>query len=170
MGGRQCQQIPLVIDGRYPGRSQGRKQRREFLRKIGKLLRKRSWVRSQMHEDMPVPNAGGDFVQGNLIGTDRTGTLPLGNSIVLTGFAGVFVGEANVLIGGLQPGAGNVISANGSTGIDLEFVAGSEPSGIVIEGNFIGTDVSGKSALGNRVGVNINDGDGIRARWALVRS
>ncbi len=95
---------------------------------------------------------GGDTVQGNLIGTDRTGTLPLGNSH--TGApesAGIIVGEARAVIGGIEAGQGNVISANNGSGI---LVQGTGPAGISILGNFIGTDVTGTHALGNR-------GDGI---------
>jgi hypothetical protein len=82
----------------------------------------------------------GNRVQGNYIGTDLTGTRALGNS------EGVGVGGPN-LIGGTEPGAGNLISGNGGgTGVTVE-------TGATVQGNFIGTDVTGTHALGNRIGV-----------------
>jgi titin len=86
--------------------------------------------------------ATGDLVQGNLIGTDVTGTQALRNSI------GVNIGSANNTVGGTDDGAGNVISANGE-GIQIS------ASGNVVQGNFIGTDVSGTQPLGNGYGVFI---------------
>ena len=83
-----------------------------------------------------------NLVQRNLVGTDITGTVNLGNDnfgITLGG------GTTNNTIGGTTPQARNVISGNGSAGINL----GGITSGNVIRGNFIGTNVSGTGALGN---------------------
>ena len=55
---------------------------------------------------------GGNKVTGNYIGTDRSGTSPLGNS-----FYGVYIGGANNTVGGTEAGARNVISANGLDGV-----------------------------------------------------
>jgi hypothetical protein len=88
--------------------------------------------------------AGGNFVQGNYIGTDVTGAEALGN-----GSDGVFVGNGPTSnqIGGAAPGAGNVISANGRNGIQI---IGERTATTLIQGNFIGTDVNGVTDLGNR--------------------
>jgi titin len=89
------------------------------------------------------PNATHNLVQGNLIGTDSSGTLALGN----TG-AGVFVGNgagANTIGGTTADGGRNLISGNQGAGVDLE----SSPTNLV-EGNFIGTNLSGNAALGNQ--------------------
>jgi FG-GAP-like repeat len=87
---------------------------------------------------------GGNLVQGNFIGTDVTGTVPLGNVS-----QGVFFEPATAgLIGGTAPGARNIISGNGDHGILL----GEGDSQVT--NNYIGTDVSGTRALGNA-------GDGI---------
>lgn len=87
--------------------------------------------------------AVGNVVQGNFIGTDRSGNLPIGNA-----FDGVDLSNAGAnLIGGTDPGARNVISANGFVGIR---VVGPLASGNQIQGNLVGTDKNGRSALGNK--------------------
>ncbi len=81
-------------------------------------------------------------IQGNFIGTDVTGTLPLGNSV------GVTINSASNVVGGTAAGARNVISANTSTGV---LVQGNGAASFV-QGNFIGTDVTGTKPLGNYAG------------------
>jgi hypothetical protein len=87
---------------------------------------------------------------GNLIGTDVTGTVPLGNAGI-----GVDLGNAsNNTIGGSTAADRNVISANGAHGV---FITGG--SGNVLAGNYIGTDVTGAAPMGNGAfGVVIRDG------------
>jgi parallel beta-helix repeat protein len=96
-------------------------------------------------------SAAGNLIFGNRIGTDATGTAALGN-----GNDGVFIaGAPNNTIGGTTPGAGNVISGNGWTGIRLE---GATASGNIVEGNHVGTDASGDPPLGNKYdGIYINE-------------
>src|SRR5262249_51476190 len=53
-------------------------------------------------------------IQGNFIGSDATGTVPIGNA--LHGIV-VFGGTANTQIGGTAPGAGNTIAFNGGAGV-----------------------------------------------------
>jgi titin len=80
----------------------------------------------------------GTVVQGNIIGTDVTGTQALGNG------GSLFIqSEDRDLIGGAQAGAGNLISANQGDGISLERVTG------LVQGNTIGTDITGTRPLGN---------------------
>ncbi|HVF57922.1 MAG TPA: SBBP repeat-containing protein [Pyrinomonadaceae bacterium] len=100
---------------------------------------------------------GSNNVQGNYIGTDAAGTIDLGNS-----GTGIFMqGAADNLVGGLTatPGEapGNVISGNGSSGIDLN---GNVAPGHVISGNLIGTDATGLSAIGNGGGITIRNSGG----------
>jgi len=84
----------------------------------------------------------GNVVEGNLIGTDSSGTVPLGN-----GFSGVRVadGANDNVIGGTTSAARNVISANKDYGIHID----NSTSFTLVEGNYIGTDVSGAKPLGN---------------------
>jgi len=93
------------------------------------------------------PGTTGNLVQVNFIGTDVTGTQSLGNA----GF-GVAIGDQaseNQVIG-------NLISGNNSDGLAL-FNSGT--SGNVLQGNYIGTDYSGLTALPN-AGVGIWIGEG----------
>jgi tetrahydromethanopterin S-methyltransferase subunit B len=91
----------------------------------------------------------GNLVRGNLIGTDVTGSNALGNSR-----AGVFIEDAaNNTIGGTMAGARNVISGNNGNGVWINRCSGNvfqcNSTGNLVQGNFIGTDVTGTRALGN---------------------
>ena len=100
-------------------------------------------------------NGGGTnlVIQGNYIGTDKTGTVALPNAA--TGNGGiVLVGVTGTLVGGAVPGAGNLISANHGPGI---FIFPSAP-GTVVAGNIIGADVTGTLPMGNAL-----DGVGIQS-------
>jgi parallel beta-helix repeat protein len=79
----------------------------------------------------------GTTIQGNLIGTDITGTKKIPNST-----RGIQAIGDNMLVGGLTPGARNVISGNN----DGVYIRG---AGGKVQGNFIGTDITGTQALGN---------------------
>jgi photosystem II stability/assembly factor-like uncharacterized protein len=78
-------------------------------------------------------------IQGNLIGTNATGTAAIGNG------TGISVGGTDNLIGGTVPGARNIISGN-ALGVA---VSGMQDR---VQGNFIGTDINGTAALGNTTG------------------
>ena len=81
------------------------------------------------------------LVEGNLIGTDATGTHALPNLLGLS----TGVGSS---IGGTAPGAGNVISGNALDGINVDGAS-------IIYGNRIGTTADGTGPLGNgRYGIN----------------
>jgi trimeric autotransporter adhesin len=86
-----------------------------------------------------------------LIGTDRTGTRALSNSN-----NGITFGSSGfTTVGGAEAGAGNLISGNGDTGVGGNGGAGSGARNGVVQGNFIGTDVTGTRALGNGNGVAV---------------
>ncbi|MGP0066264.1 MAG: NosD domain-containing protein [Isosphaeraceae bacterium] len=92
-----------------------------------------------------------NVVEGNLIGTGRSGETMLGNG---TDGVDVLAGSYDNTIGGSTSAAGNVISDNGGSGIILNFPAGDQ-----VEGNLIGTDRDGTRALANK-------GDGIDVQGA----
>src|SRR6185369_16575967 len=90
--------------------------------------------------------ASNNVVQGNFIGTDRTGTKAIGNTdraLVVN------MNASAATIGGEVPGAGNVISGNLNRGITLD---GSDN---LVQGNFIGTTVTGQPLGNARTGVEI---------------
>src|SRR5438552_1463580 len=90
-------------------------------------------------------------IQGNLIGLDATGTKPFGN-----GLEGVSVHGAGNVIGGTNVTMRNVISANGRFGVQVG-IDGVPIHDNLIQGNFIGTDITGTNLLGNGSdGVQIN--------------
>jgi hypothetical protein len=82
----------------------------------------------------------GNFIEGNYVGTDRTGTSPVGNG------NGIVISSKNT-IGGLTAtpgtGAGNLISGNVGDGVEIEGAQN------VAAGNLIGTDATGLAALPN---------------------
>jgi hypothetical protein len=99
-----------------------------------------------------------NLIQGNRVGTDATGTVLLGG-----GGEGVNYyqgsGTGNK-IGGDAPGEGNVI--NGATNLDGIGVVlyGDTSPDFVVQGNSIGTDISGTLPLGNLNGISVQGGTG----------
>ena len=91
--------------------------------------------------------SGGNTIQGNWIGVNFKGTNALGN--INNGIA-INGGGGNV-IGGTNAGAGNIVSGNGMSGVYLN---GTGATGNLIQGNYLGTDVSGSLVVSNK-------GDGI---------
>ncbi len=91
--------------------------------------------------DSFVIGSGNITIQGNIIGMDVTGTKALGN-----GGDGMYLsGPSDIMVGGIAPGAGNIISANGGDGIDT--FGGTDND--TFQGNLIGTDITGTKAFGN---------------------
>ena len=88
------------------------------------------------------------FIRGNLIGTNAAGDAAIAPDIALGGGISVLPG-ANVTIGGPDVAHRNVISGHGDYGIDT--TPGSDLR--TIEGNFIGTDVTGTRPLPNKTGI-----------------
>lgn len=97
--------------------------------------------------DIDGSSATGNVVEGNRIGTNVAGTAAFPNQ------DGVLLeqGAAENTIGGTVSGAGNLISGNSADGV---LITGTGTNKNVVEGNLIGTDVSGTLALGN-------SGDGV---------
>jgi CSLREA domain-containing protein len=98
-------------------------------------------------------DATGNTVSGNYIGTDKDGTLDLGNA-----WSGVVIGSGaqTNTIGGDTEGERNVISGNSQSGISI---SGIGTMSNTILGNYIGTDKDGTADLGNTFwGVRFDSG------------
>ncbi|MCA9063465.1 MAG: hypothetical protein KDA96_10410, partial [Planctomycetaceae bacterium] len=97
------------------------------------------------HGGIWINGAGDQFnrLEGNVIGLDATGTVAIGNNL-----NGVYVTSSSNLIGGTSVGSGNVISGN-VTGIVLNTLNGTRPDNNIIQGNLLGTDITGTVAIGN---------------------
>ncbi len=113
----------------------------------------RNLISGNLHEGVLIGFAGtsGNVVEGNFIGTDVTGKNFLFNTQQIDGVY-VGLGAGSNTIGGQNPfgafntAAWNVISGNSADGI---LVTDSGTTGPVISGNFIGTDLTGTTALPN---------------------
>ena len=86
-----------------------------------------------------------NLVEGNLIGTDKTGLYAIPNA--QEGVA--ILGATGNTIGGTTAAASNLISGN-NWGVRLDWIGPSATANLV-EGNLIGTDITGKAPLGNEV-------------------
>jgi CSLREA domain-containing protein len=115
------------------------------------------------------PTTKNNKIQGNLAGLNAAGTTAVPN-----GQIGVAIFSPDTLVGG--PGGGNVISGNLS-GVWVGTAAG---TGAIIQGNLIGTDVSGTLAVPNQHygvyvsspnnlvgGVNVGEGNVISGSRAI---
>ncbi len=125
----------------------------------GNIISGHSIFGVNLTNNFPVPRTAfpagctGCQVQGNYIGTNVTGTASLGNSNAGIALDAI---STNNVIGGSVAGAGNLISGNGNglipgsgVGIRLGQNDMSLSTGNVIQGNYIGVDVSGTTALSN---------------------
>lgn len=85
----------------------------------------------------------GNFVRGNYVGTNAAGTAAIAN---VTAGVDIFGGAAANVIGGVETGAGNVISGNSSRGVAI---SGTGTVANMCTGNLIGLNASGTAALAN---------------------
>lgn len=104
----------------------------------------RNLISGNTNHGVYVLGGSGNFVEGNMIGTSPTGTAAVAN-----GANGVLIQNSpNNTIGGTEAGAGNLLSGNGTNGVTIILAPS---TGTVIQGNRIGTDVTGTQDLGNGI-------------------
>ncbi len=95
----------------------------------------------------------GNIIEGNVIGLNVAGNAPVPNTWAGVNFA---VGAQSNLVGGTFTGAGNIISGNGAQGILMQ---DSGTSYNLVQGNFLGLNPAGNTAIGNTwSGVEISGG------------
>src|SRR5439155_15961591 len=99
-----------------------------------------------------MPNSSSNLFQGNHIGTNAAGSARLPNS-----FTGIFApGAASNTVGGTTAGARNVIAGNNAYGVEFNGVAAMSN---LVQGNYVGTDVTATFALANNgYGVILDNG------------
>jgi hypothetical protein len=92
-----------------------------------------------------VSGANNNRIQGNYVGTDKTGTKDLGNGDGVDCAAVVFNNNSSGnTVGGTTAGSRNLISGNALDGVTIF-----DGSGNSVLGNRIGTTANGTAALGN---------------------
>ena len=123
----------------------------------GAVTAARNVVSANGHEGILITDAGttGNQVQGNVVGTNANGTAPLANGGNYSGI-NLTSGASGNTIGGAAAGAGNVVSGNSLAGITL---SGNTTVNNVLQGNRIGTDISGTASLSNsNAGIDLSNG------------
>src|SRR4030095_9914134 len=103
----------------------------------GTVISARNIISGNSHEGLLAyasNNATDNLVQGNFVGLDVTGTSAIGK-----GDTNVSFQTSNNIIGGIVVGARNIIAASQTYGVSSSNPA----SGNQVQGNYIGTDVTG---------------------------
>jgi hypothetical protein len=95
-----------------------------------------------------IEGTNNNTIAGNFIGTNAAGTAAVGGRIGVW----VYDGAQNNTIGGTTAADRNVISGNSDDGVLL---SGPSVTKNVVEGNYIGADVTGASAIPNQYGVQV---------------
>jgi choice-of-anchor C domain-containing protein len=93
-------------------------------------------------------------IAGNIVGLNAAGTTALANSN-----HGIYVTSngAGTLIGGTTSTARNIISGNTNDGIVIDGGNGQTFRNVKVQGNYIGTDINGTTAIGNtRYGIYLS--------------
>jgi hypothetical protein len=105
----------------------------------GVMAADRNLISGNLGDGVAILAGSGHQILGNFIGTDLTGTKALPNDYGIE----LFSGSNNSIGGGSDAGAGNLISGNVYDGVGIYSDANT------LQGNRIGTDVSGAAPLGN---------------------
>ncbi len=86
-------------------------------------------------------SSSANVIEGNFIGTNAAGATGLGNT-----YDGVEISQSGTgnIVGGTVVGASNVIAGNAGDGLFIYATPG-----VVVQGNYIGTNAAGKAGLGN---------------------
>jgi CSLREA domain-containing protein len=118
-------------------------------------------------------SSNNNVVQGNYIGTNKTGDSERGNTsagIEINNSTGIEIGDADLnSLPVACTGVCNVISGNGGSGI--YYTAGSSGSNDnVIEGNYIGVDKTGATQVTNDEGLKVTKASGLNISFNMITS
>ena len=115
----------------------------------------RNVIAGNRHSNVLAGASSGNVIQGNYVGLNAAG-----DDRVYFSSGGVTVlNNYDILIGGVEPGAGNVISG---VGRGIWLYGGNAARSTTIQGNLIGTSANGGSAVGNQFGIRLAaGGDGM---------
>ncbi len=101
-----------------------------------------------------IEQMNGALIQGNYIGVDATGLTAAGN-----GNSGISMngGNNNIVIGGVAPGARNIVCANGvncsgapaNVRHGIQFVSNNTATNMQVIGNYVGIGTDGTTMMGN---------------------
>jgi parallel beta-helix repeat protein len=126
----------------------------------GTVAGSRNLISGNGDHGIRVEQGSNNTIQGNYIGVNAAGTGKLSN-----GDSGIrFDNAADNIVGGTVVAARNIISGNENNGV---FFQGSDNN--TLQGNYIGTNVTGTVAIGNGFGaVPFGDGIGVHANNNVI--
>ena len=105
-------------------------------------------VINRFHEGIRVPGSSLNRIEGNFIGTDPSGTVKRSNDIGIDLLAAGSSSDFNA-VGSSSPAARNLISGNFGDGVTISDTRGGTEKFNRVEGNLIGTQKDGLTALAN---------------------
>ena len=107
----------------------------------------RNVVSGNTEQGIFFDNVDNSTIAGNYVGTNAAGTADVNGSTANTAQSGVFLtsGSSGNVVGGTVAAARNILSGNNHFGFEVLF--GSQNN--LLQGNYIGTDVTGLIVLGN---------------------
>lgn len=115
----------------------------------GTIATARNVISGNTGEGIDLNGVSNTSIQGNYIGTNFSGATAKPNHAAGIAF---FNNSPSNTIGGILPGARNVISGNTGAGLSI---ADSGTTLNSIQGNYIGLDATGLASLGNNSGISI---------------
>jgi hypothetical protein len=112
-----------------------------------------------------ISGAGQNLVAGNFIGSDASGTLPLGNDT----YGVNIVDSPDNLVGGLGVGEGNLIAFNLVRGVHVSGATGNTIRGNAIHSNPIGIDLVPEGVTANDPGDGDTGSNNLQ-NWPIISS